>query len=94
MTPVIEYKSPIHNIFCGKFYRHIHGKDEKPKNISLSLTILTNLCHANYSVTTFVLNLISLEERKGLIVQHNDDPVLQVRIHIEAEGSKNDLDPS
>ena len=59
-------------------YRHINDSDEKPKNISLSLTILTNLCHSNYSVTTFVLNLISTEERKALIAKHNDDPVLQV----------------
>ena len=59
-------------------FRHINDKDEKPKNVSLSLTILTNLCHHNYSVTTFVLSLISTEERKALIVKHNDDPVLQV----------------
>ena len=61
-------------------YRHINDQNEKPKNVSLSLTILTNLCHSNYSVTTFVLNLISTEERKTLIAKHNDDPVLQVEL--------------
>ena len=40
--------------------------------------ILASLCHASYSVTSFVLNLISPEERKALMVKNVDDPVIQV----------------
>ena len=69
-------------------FRHINDKDENHKNISLSLTILTSLCHANYSITMFVLSLISYDERKALIAKHNEDPVLQVLFQLIAEHAK------
>ena len=69
-------------------FRHINDKDENHKNISLSLTILTSLCHANYSITMFVLSLISYDERKALIAKHNEDPVLQVIFQLIAEHAK------
>ena len=72
-------------------FRHINDKDENHKNISLSLTILTSLCHANYSITTFVLSLISYDERKALIAKHNEDPVLQVLFQLIAEHAKNHI---
>ena len=62
----------------SRLFEHINGKDEKQKNISMSLAILASLCHASYSVTSFVLNLISPEERKALMVKNVDDPVIQV----------------
>ena len=69
-------------------FRHINEKAENHKNISLSLTILTSLCHANYSITMFVLSLISYDERKALIAKHNEDPVLQVLFQLIAEHAK------